>query len=549
MDDAEVARGTNGRMLPERGTLADALVGITAERPDARALSCFGEHWSYAELEAQVRATAAMLDEAGVKFGDRIILQQQNGPQFVLVALASWWIGAIVVPVSPMYTAAEIAGIARDSGARAWCMSPHVWETQGDAVTSQVSIDILFEARTADFVTKVPARVSLGEDGTVPAHGRNLRDEIARRLDTAAAVVSPVPSASDPAIVAYTSGSTGRPKGVILSHANVLAVGRGYTIASGVANPDEVLLATAPLVHITGLSLHIGAWLASGCHFALTERFDPETQLQAIETDRVTWTTGTATAYLAMMKVAEGKSYDLSSWRYGGCGGAPIPPNFASEFKKALGPQLGPGYGLTESTSAVTTTPMGEAPRVDAETGVVSVGSPLPGVRLRIVDEQGSELPAREEGRIQILSGGVGQGYWGDEQSSRETFLESGWLHTGDVGFLDAEGWLYIVGRKSQMIIASGYKVWPRQVEDVLYEHSAVREAAVVGAPDPYRGETVVAYVALKQKVTEDALKEHCRASLAAYKVPKTIRIMSELPKNANGKINTLELKADAAKV
>lgn len=533
---------------PQQLTLAETLVQIAAERPDARAMSCFGQHWTYAELEEQVRAAVSVLEDAGIAFGDRIILQQQNGPQFLILALAAWWLGAVIVPVSPMYTAAEISGVARDSGARAWCMTPHVWEKQGDRAVIDGDIEVLISARTADFVEQVPARVAPGEDGAVPERVLVLKAEMAHHLAASSSVREPVPSASDTAIMAYTSGSTGRPKGVILSHANLLTVGHAYTLASGVANAAEVLLATAPLVHITGLSLHIGAWLASGCQLVLTERFDPETQLQAIQEERVTWTTGTATAYLSMMKIADVDSYDLSSWRYGGCGGAPIPPNFSDEFQEVLGAQLGPGYGLTESTSAVTTTAVGATPRVDEQTGVVSVGTPLAGMRVRIVDEAGAEVPAREEGRIQIYGGGVGHGYWGDEVGTRETFLESGWLHTSDVGFLDEDGWLYIVGRKSQMIIASGYKVWPRQVEDVLYAHPAVREAAVVGAPDPYRGETVVAFVSLKHDVTEDELKAHCRASLAAYKVPKSIRISPELPKNNNGKINTLQLKDEVAR-
>ncbi len=476
-----------------------------------------------------------------------MIVQQQNGPQFVIATLAAWSIGASIVPVSPMYTSAEVKAIAIDSGARAWLMTPRQWDAHGEAAVSGTNLRVLLTARTSEFSESVEPRIAEAEDGDGPVEGIRFAKEIAANLGSPPRIgglagEQDAPGPSEEAILAYTSGSTGRPRGVRVSHGNLISIGRAYVQASGVDSEAEVLLAMAPLVHITGLSLHIGAWLATGCQLVLADRFEPATFLKAIEEHHVTWTTGAATAYLAMMK-AGAENVDLSSWRYAGCGGAPIPPQLAREVAASLGVELGPGYGLTESTAAVTTTPVGEVTRVDEETGIVSVGKPLPGVSVRIVDEHGATLKPHQEGLIQVAGPGRTLGYWQDEVATRAAYLPDGWLQTNDMGFRDDRGWLYIAGRQSQVIIASGYKVWPRQVEDVLYAHPLVREAAVVGAADEYRGETVVAYVSLKAPVSEEELREYCQEALAAYKVPRAVRFLPELPKNPNGKIDSLRLK------
>ncbi|MGO1542787.1 MAG: class I adenylate-forming enzyme family protein [Gulosibacter sp.] len=530
-------------------TAYGVLSASVARQPDAIAVVSFGRSWTYAELDRDIRAAARVLQDVGLQRGDRLIVQQQNGPQFLIAALAAWSFGASIVPVSPMYRAKEVRQIAVDSEAKAWLMTPKIWDGQGQDTVTGTGIRILLTARTSEFVAGAPARIADAEDGNGPRDAISLAAGIEEQRDKSredsASPLSPQLSAGDEAVLAYTSGSTGRPRGVVIPHSNLISIGRAYAEASGVDAADEVLLAVAPLVHITGLSLHIGSWLATGCRLVLADRFEPQLFLQTIQDERVTWATGTATAYLAMMK-AGAEKFDLSSWRYAGCGGSPIPPQLATEVEASLGVQLGPGYGLTESTAAVTTTRVGEPTRVDRETGIVSVGRPLPGVEIRVVNDSNEALPPGNEGLIQVSGPGRAAGYWRDQEATAAAFLNDGWLQTSDVGFLDNDGWLYIAGRRSQVIIASGYKVWPRQVEDVLYAHPSVREAAVIGVRDEYRGESVKAYVSLKEETSPSELREHCKASLAAYKVPSTVEVLSELPKNPNGKINHLQLKDEA---
>ena len=260
----------------------------------------------------------------------------------------------------------------------------------------------------------------------------------------------------------------------------------------------------------------------------------------------MTWTTGAATAYIALMQAARKQPRDVSSLRALGSGGAPIPTEMANAIEEVFGVKLQPGYGLTESTAAVSSTPAGVDPLVDPESGIISVGLPMFDTQLRIEGPDGTEVPAGERGEVCLKGCGIISGYWRNEEASRATFRD-GWLRTGDIGFVNEDGWLFIVDRTKNMIIASGYKVWPREVEDVLYRHPAVSEAAVVGVPDDYRGETVSAFVSLAdggaQRPTAEELIAYCKESLAAYKVPRRITFMDELPKNFNGKIQHRDLK------
>jgi long-chain acyl-CoA synthetase len=280
----------------------------------------------------------------------------------------------------------------------------------------------------------------------------------------------------------------------------------------------------------------MGTMLLTGASLVLSYRFDAEAALELIERHGVTFTTGAITAFIAMMNAESER--DTSTLRTIVSGGAPIPPSTVEAFEKRFGVYIHNIYGLTETTSPSHCVPIGTRAPVDPASGALSVGVPVYGTVVRVVDEQGDELPAGEVGELVTSGPQVVPGYWGKPDESRRA-IPAGRLHTGDIGFMDPDGWFYVVDRKKDQINAAGFKVWPREVEDVLYEHPAVREAAVVGVPDDYRGETVKAFVSLRPGESADAddLIGFCRERMAAYKYPRLVEFVDELPKTASGKV------------
>jgi long-chain acyl-CoA synthetase len=325
------------------------------------------------------------------------------------------------------------------------------------------------------------------------------------------------------------------------THGNVVFSSQTYREWVGVT-ADDVILGAAPLFHITGLIAHMGVTLLTGASLVLSYRFDAETALELIERHGVTFTTGAITVFIALMNAAGER--DTATLRTIVSGGAPIPPATVDAFEERFGVYIHNIYGLTETTSPSHCVPIGTRAPVDPTSGALSVGVPVYGTVVRVVDEQGDEVPAGEIGELVTSGPQVVPGYWGKPEET-EHAIPGGRLHTGDVGFMDADGWFYIVDRKKDQINASGYKVWPREVEDVLYGHPAVREAAVVGVPDEYRGETVKAFVSLKDGGTADPdeLIAFCRERMAAYKYPRQVEILAEIPKTATGKILRRELR------
>jgi long-chain acyl-CoA synthetase len=305
------------------------------------------------------------------------------------------------------------------------------------------------------------------------------------------------------------------------------------------------VLAVAPLFHITGLVAHLGLSFLRGASLALTHRFEPGVMLDALRERRPTVAIAAITAYGALMQAPGAAREDFASLRVVFSGGAPVAPATAQRFAELTGRPILPGYGLTETASATHLTPPGRTGPVDPDSGALSMGIPLPGIDAAVVDDAGTELPPRSAGEIVLAGPSVVEGYWQRPEESAAA-LAHGRLATGDIGFMDEQGWFYVVDRKKDQINAGGYKVWPREVEDVLYEHPAVREAAVVGAPDEYRGETVVAFVSLSPgaRATPEELIAFARARMAAYKYPRRVEIREELPKTASGKILRRELRS-----
>lgn len=299
-----------------------------------------------------------------------------------------------------------------------------------------------------------------------------------------------------------------------------------------------------PLFHVTGLVAIMTLSFLTGASVVLTYRFEPTFVLDALREHHATATTGAITAFVALANVPNCTRDDFRSLRVVISGGAPVAPAVAARFEHITGQHIHPGYGLSETASASHLTPLGRPSPVDPESGALSVGVPLPGIDAVILDEEGRELPPGQAGEIALSGPSVIEEYWQRPDETAQT-IPDGYLRTGDIGFMDADGWFYIIDRKKDQINASGFKVWPREVEDVLYEHAAMQEVAVVGAPDEYRGETVVAFVSLRpgSSASPEELIAFAKDRLAAYKYPRRIEILDDLPKTVSGKILRRELR------
>jgi long-chain acyl-CoA synthetase len=338
----------------------------------------------------------------------------------------------------------------------------------------------------------------------------------------------------------YTSGTTGPPKGAMNTHGNIAFNARVYQAMQKIEEND-VVLGVAPLFHVTGEVAHLAIAALSGIPVVLYYRFDPSETLRLIERWKVTVTVASITVYISLMNHPDIKRRDLSTFVKAYSGGAPVSEAAVNQFRELTGLYLYNVYGMTETNSPSHIVPWGKRAPVDPESGALSVGVPVPNCVIKIMDlEQGTqELLPGEIGEIVDSGPIVVPGYWQKPEETKHA-IRDGWLYTGDVGKMDEDGWFYVVDRKKDMIVASGYKVWPRDVEDVIYQHPAVKETAVVGAPDPYRGETVKAFVALKEgmegSVSPEEIIAFCKERMAAYKYPRQVEIVSEIPKTLTGK-------------
>ena len=345
---------------------------------------------------------------------------------------------------------------------------------------------------------------------------------------------------SDTAVLLYTSGTTGQPKGAELTHANLLSNAEG---SRGLfdSGPGTVCLGVLPLFHSFGQTCVMNATLGGGGMLTLVPRFEPGKALEVIERDRVNIFQGVPTMYGAMLHFESRENYDTSSLELCASGGSAMPVELMRGFEQAFDTMILEGYGLSE------TSPVASFNHRDRERKPGSIGTPIAGVAMRVVDEQGVEVPAGEVGEIVVSGPNVMKGYWERPQESAEAIVD-GWLRTGDMGRMDADGYFFIVDRKKELIIRSGYNVYPREVEEVLYEHPDVREAAVLGVPHDEFGEEVAAAVSLKSgaSVTPAALRDYVRERVAAYKYPRTVWILDDLPKGPTGKILKREITPPA---
>ena len=509
----------------------------------APCLHYFDSTLTLGEVDRLSAALAVGLqEELGIERGDRVMVQLQNVPAFVLALLAAWRLGAIVVPVNPMFKRDEMAKLVDDSGSKVLVQMESLYEDVGRHVAPPgVPVVTVSEL---DHVQEWPADLFPGVVRQRHAGTLDLGELAAAHQGRRPAPVDLGPD--DIALLVYTSGTTGPPKGAMNTHRGVVFNSENYRLWCKL-DATDVCLGIAPLFHVTGLIAHIGVSLLTPMPLVLGYRFHPVAMARLIERYRATWVMGSITAYIALLNEPEVDDYDVSSLSKLWSGGQPVSPTTVEELEARFGAYVHNLYGLTEVTSESHAVPAGRRAPVDPNSGALSVGPPVSGFVVRIVDDAGRELPVGEIGELVMESPSVVPGYW-DKPEETAAAIPGGRLRTGDVGFMDAEGWFYIVDRKKDMIIASGFKIWPRDVEDVLYQHPAVRETAVVGEPDAYRGETIRAFVSLKAgaSATPEELVAFCRERLAAYKCPRQVDVLAEIPKTASGKIMRRALRQPA---
>jgi long-chain acyl-CoA synthetase len=468
--------------------LAVTLTESAREHPGKHVCRTSDRDLTYAELdELTGRFAAALLDE-GVQRGDRVAVQLPNVPEFLVAYYGILKAGCVMVPMNPQLTEPETAYMVGHSGAR-----KHIGDAQ----------DVVAMCAAAEYAADVAA--------TQP---------------------------QDTAVIIYTSGTTGRPKGAELSHFQLYM---SCTVASETfgAVPEDVTLAALPLFHIYGLSCSVNSVVRYGATMSLVRKFEVGAVLDAMAKHGVTISLGVPTMYHALL-MADVADRDLSAFRVASCGGAPMPRALIEGFERKFGVTVLEGFGMSETGAA------GFVNRPDARR-VGSIGMPLWGVRARIAGAEGRTGP-EHVGELLIKGHVVMTGYHDDPEATGQTLVD-GWLHTGDLGYVDADGFYYIVDRIKDMIIRGGFNVYPREVEEVLYRHPGVREAAVLGRPDERLGEEIVAVIVPAPGAAEptaEEIIEFCRGSLAGYKCPREVRFVAQLPRNASGKVLKRELRSAA---
>ncbi|MGB6246581.1 AMP-binding protein [Gordonia sp. (in: high G+C Gram-positive bacteria)] len=521
----------------------DAALGAA---PDSPMLQYFGTSQTFADVDRASRALAASLAARGFGTGDRLALYLQNNPAFVIGLLAAWRLGATAVAINPMNKARELSYLLQDSGATALLTLDDLYADVAESVLDSglTSVATTITCSALDMQDRDDARLFGGQVRMRPDRTIDLLEVIAG--GGGADLPDPGLGPDDLAALVYTSGTTGDPKGAMSTHGNFAFNAQVYREWTGL-QPGEPVLGIAPLFHITGLVGHIMFAMLVRSPLVLSHRFEPSVMLDAVREYRPVFTIGAITALGALAAAPGATPADLSSLRILYSGGAPIAPAVGDRLEQVYGSYIHNIYGLTETNSPSHAVPFGVRAPVDPASGALSVGVPVFNTVMRVVGSDGEDVPVGEVGEFVTSGPQVVPGYWNKPEATASS-IPGGALFTGDVGFMDVDGWFYVVDRKKDMINASGYKVWPREVEDVLYSHPAVREAAVVGVPDEYRGETVKAFVSLRpdEAATSAELVEFCRSQMAAYKYPRTIEILAELPKTVTGKILRRQLRDES---
>jgi long-chain acyl-CoA synthetase len=477
-----------------------------------------GRSYTNAQTYGYACRLASVLQSQGIKRGDRILVLMLNSPDVMGAFTAIWMIGATIIPITPMWNAREVRYVLADSGAVAAITSPEL------------------AARVKEASLELPAfRQLLVIGETIVEDAIDIKPDIAAAEPQTAIVDC---GTDELALLLYTSGTTGNPKGVMLSHENLLFITDSvYQLNAHLGQVRSLL--TLPLSHIYGvLVMNLGARM--GSISTILRHFDAGRVLETIEEFRVERFAVVPTMLTFLINHPEREKYDVSSLQHVSSGGAALSEAVRQEFARLFSCRVVQGYGLSESAGALT----GYHP--DDQYRVGSVGPALPGIEMCAQDFAAHLLPAGEVGELCARGPHIMRGYLNQEQATRETIID-GWLHTGDIGYLDADGYVYITDRKKDLVIKGGENISPREIEEGVYTHPAIAEAAVFGVPDPVYGENLVAAVVLRaeQTLTEEELKEYLGQYVTKFKVPARIYFYDVLPKNPSGKILKRKLRED----
>jgi long-chain acyl-CoA synthetase len=527
-------------------TLSRMLEQTVARCPRRTALIYFGNRVSYANLLDHVNRCAAGLQALGVRKGDRVALMMPNCPQFIIAYFGVLKAGGIVTATSSMYTAREAAHQWHDAGASALIVDRKLYPVAKTALAEVPELKCVILTGSRDYFPTAFAQLDrllrARKSSPRTPHAARLRPRTWRDLLLHARLPRPVAVIpSDIACLQYTGGTTGTSKGAMLTHANLVsnAYQTEHWLSHGEHRP-EVMLAALPLFHIYAMTCVMISSVHAGGTVIVLPRFEVRSALNVVRKYRPTLFHGVPTMYVAFNNAPNVERYGFNSLRVCMSGGAALPVEVMQKFETLTGGRLVEGYGLTEASPVTHVNP----PDGLAKAG--SIGLPIPDTEVRIVDLKTGrrELPPGEAGEIIIRGPQVMRGYWRKPAETARA-LRDGWLYTGDIARRDAAGYYYVVDRKKDMIIAGGFNIYPREVEEVLFEHPQVKEAVVVGVSDDYRGETVKAFIVLQEGATVGAeeIISFCRVRLAPYKLPRQIVFRDSLPKSGVGKYLRRELK------
>ena len=467
-----------------------ALSLFRAARGPAHALTYFDRKLDYTTLDELSDRLAAWWHAKGIGRGDRVAIVLQNTPAFVIAVVAAWKLAAIAVPLNPMYRVPELTKLFDDFAPGAVVCHDDQWATVAEAAAGRINADALLWSEPGQMQSTNDARVLPAPAVPQAPHECSLAEvlRVAQSLPP-----QPQASADDVAVLLYTSGTTGLPKGAMLTHRN-LVVNARVGVAHFELSESSRIFGIAPLFHVTGLELQMVCAFAASASLVLTYRFQAAVALDALLEHRPTFAIGAITAFIALMNQPHAERDHFVSFKSIYSGGAPIAPSVVAAFENRFGRSVRTSYGMTELTAPSHLAPLHGVIPVDPASGALSIGRPTPVDDVIVVDDSGHPVGPGVLGELVVRGANVMTGYW-NKPAETAAAMTAGWMHTGDVGFFDAQGWFYLVDRKKDMISASGFKVWPREVEDVVYAFPGVREVAVVGAPDDYRGETVVAFL------------------------------------------------------
>lgn len=541
----------NVHMAYEESALQDFLIASQKNFPNKKALHFMGREWAFQEVYHQSCQMAAYLQSIGLEKGDRVAVMLPNCPQSVISYYATLMAGGIVVQTNPLYKERELAFQLKDSGATVIvCLDvllPVVTKARKDTAIKHTIVTGIkdhlpfLKNIIYPFLQKKEYNMLISVEQTDDTHIWNaIFQHTTHRYRQV-----PVNPKEDLALLQYTGGTTGYPKGVMLTH---------YSLVSNVEmcrnwlyklnHAEETILGALPFFHVYGMTTVMNLSIMMAAKMVLLPKFDPEEVFKTIEKQKPTLFPGAPTMYIGLLNHPDIHKYDLSSIKACISGSAPLPKEVQEQFEAITNGRLVEGYGLTE-TSPVTHANFLWGKRVDN-----SIGVPWPDTDCRILDTSShEEVPVGEVGEIAIKGPQVMKGYWNNPQETEDTF-HNGWLLTGDVGWMDQAGYFYVVDRKKDIIIAGGFNIYPREVEEVLYELVDIQEVVVAGIPDAYRGETVKAYIVLKEgsELTEEEANFFCRKNLAPFKAPHLYEFRDSLPKTTVGKILRRTLVAEDMK-